>query len=247
MKQTIHHLALWAALTLAGVSAGVQAQQWTGPNQSTAPIWRQGQVGIGVEPGTDSTAALLEISRPLGGAVKPLLFRATASYKQAIGTSFEIDTERAYAGSARNQAGLLPGGEYDFAVGKGVAINTSAMTAPIPTGYRLAVGGKIIAEEVRVRLIKNWSDYVFRPDYRLAPLPDIEGYIRAHGHLPGIPNAAEVEANGVEVGQMQAKLLAKIEELTLHAIAQQKAIDGLRAQLARVELERTAAPHAEQR
>lgn len=247
MKQTSHrHLALWTALTLSGISAGVQAQQWTGANQSTAPIWREGQVGIGVEPGTDSTAALLEIRRPLSGT-DPLLFRATSSYKQAIGTKFEIDTERAYAGGARTQAAFLPGGEYDFAVGKGVAINTSAMTAPIPTGYRLAVGGKIIAEEVRVKLIKNWSDYVFRPDYRLAPLPDIEGYIRAHGHLPGIPNAAEVEANGVEVGQMQAKLLAKIEELTLHAIAQQKAIDGLRAQLARVELERTAAPHAEQR
>ena len=63
-----------------------------------------------------------------------------------------------------------------------------------------------------------WSDYVFRPGYRLRPLREVGQYIQENGHLPGIPTEAEVKEKGVSVGDMQAKLLAKVEELTLHMI-----------------------------
>lgn len=83
--------------------------------------------------------------------------------------------------------------------------------------YALAVNGVIGAKEVIVTL-SGWSDYVLRPDYRLRPLSEVNAYIKEHGHLPDIPSEAEVKSKGVSVGDMQARLLAKIEELTLHMI-----------------------------
>jgi hypothetical protein len=86
--------------------------------------------------------------------------------------------------------------------------------------HKLAVNGTVRAKEVIVDT--GWSDYVFADDYRLAPLSEVESHIKAKKHLPGIPSAAEVEQGGVSIGDMQARLLAKVEELTLHVIAQEK-------------------------
>jgi hypothetical protein len=78
----------------------------------------------------------------------------------------------------------------------------------------------------------GWSDYVFAADYALAPLSEVEAHIKAHHTLPGVPSASEVADHGISVGDMQARLLAKIEELTLHQIEQEKL---LRLQSQRVE------------
>ena len=95
--------------------------------------------------------------------------------------------------------------------------------------HKLAVNGTIKAKEVIVETI-GWSDYVFADDYRLAPLSEVEAHIVEKKHLPGIPSAAEVTANGVNVAQVQAALLAKVEELTLHLIAQEKSLRELKAE-----------------
>ena len=73
----------------------------------------------------------------------------------------------------------------------------------------------------------GWSDYVFKSDYRLRPLKEIALYIKANHHLPDIPSEAEVKENGVSLGEMQSKLLAKIEELTLHVIREHERNDRL--------------------
>ncbi len=96
---------------------------------------------------------------------------------------------------------------------------------------KLAVNGRIRAKEVIVET--NWSDFVFDPGYRLAPLSEVERHIKAHGTLPGVPSEAEVAKEGVSVGDMQARLLQKIEELTLHAIEQEKRLNEQRAQIER--------------
>lgn len=101
--------------------------------------------------------------------------------------------------------------------------------ADMPAGYRLAVAGNIICEEVRVALPGTWPDYVFDENYKLHTPAEIEQFIKANNHLPGIPSAAEVAENGVTLGDMQARLLEKIEELTLLVIEQQKQIDALKA------------------
>jgi hypothetical protein len=98
-------------------------------------------------------------------------------------------------------------------------------TSNIPTNYKLAVAGKIIAEEVVVQLKSEWPDFVFKPDYRLMPLHQVEQFVKTNKHLPGIPSAAQVEEKGLSMGEMQNKLLQKIEELTLYMIEQQKQID----------------------
>ncbi|ATP58042.1 hypothetical protein CPT03_16995 [Pedobacter ginsengisoli] len=89
---------------------------------------------------------------------------------------------------------------------------------------KLAVNGNIRAHEIKVETA-NWPDYVFAKGYELPSLKEIEAHIKEKGHLPGIPSAEEVKTNGVNLGEMNAKLLKKIEELTLHLVEQQKRND----------------------
>lgn len=98
---------------------------------------------------------------------------------------------------------------------------------------KLSVNGTIRAKEVIVETA-GWSDYVFEDNYNLAPLSEVEQHIKANKHLPGIPSADDVAAQGIDVGEMQAKLLAKIEELTLHVIRQEKEIEALKRENAEV-------------
>jgi hypothetical protein len=84
-------------------------------------------------------------------------------------------------------------------------------------GTKLAVNGTITTKEVIVTNT-GWADYVFKPGYRLPALSDVGAYIQEHHHLPGVPSEKEVQEKGVGLGEMQAKLLANVEELTLHMI-----------------------------
>lgn len=82
---------------------------------------------------------------------------------------------------------------------------------------KLVVNGKIRSEEIKVEIV-NGPDYVFETNYKLPTLRQIKKYINANKHLPEIPPAKEMEANGVDLGEMNMKLLKKIEELTLYHI-----------------------------
>lgn len=104
-------------------------------------------------------------------------------------------------------------------------------TASMPAGYKLAVGGKMVAEEVVIKLQANWPDYVFEPGYRLPSLSELEKFIIAHKHLPGVPTTEEVKENGVATGEMNAILLKKVEELTLYLIELKKENDQLKIKL----------------
>ncbi|MEM8847760.1 MAG: hypothetical protein AAGD17_11720 [Bacteroidota bacterium] len=95
-----------------------------------------------------------------------------------------------------------------------------------PNGWRLAVNGKIRAKEIKVET--GWSDFVFENTYNLPTLQEVEYHIKEKGHLKDIPSAKEVEENGIFLGEMDAKLLQKIEELTLYTIQQQKEIEELK-------------------
>jgi len=101
---------------------------------------------------------------------------------------------------------------------------------------KLDVNGTIRAKEVKVTL-DGWSDFVFAPTYKLKPLTEVEKYIKTNGHLENIPSAKEVKENGVIVGDMQAKLLEQVEQLTLYSIEQEKANSELKQKLANQEKE----------
>jgi hypothetical protein len=90
--------------------------------------------------------------------------------------------------------------------------------------------GKLKAKEVQVTLA-GWPDFAFEEDYNLLPLPELEQYIKQNSRLPQIPSAAEVEENGLDLGDMQSKLLLKIEELTLYILQQEKKMTDLQNQI----------------
>lgn len=87
----------------------------------------------------------------------------------------------------------------------------------------LSVKGNIRAHQVKVE-VDNWPDYVLKPKYQLPSLIETEQFIKENGHLPEIPKASEVEANGLSLGEMNKLMMKKIEELTLHLIEKDKEI-----------------------
>ncbi|HLP65068.1 hypothetical protein [Flavobacterium sp.] len=98
---------------------------------------------------------------------------------------------------------------------------------PNATGnYKLFVEGGILTEKVKVALrgTANWADYVFDDNYKLMPLSDVEKFIRVNKHLPGVDSASDLAKDGLDVAEMQAKQMEKIEELTLYVIEQDKIV-----------------------
>jgi hypothetical protein len=94
-------------------------------------------------------------------------------------------------------------------------------------GYSLAVNGSAIFTQAIVKLYANWPDYVFKKGYVRPSLISLSRYIKANNHLPGLPSADSVAKNGIDLGANQARLLQKIEELTLYIIEQDRKIDAL--------------------
>ncbi|MDX2188023.1 MAG: hypothetical protein SFV32_13900 [Opitutaceae bacterium] len=111
-----------------------------------------------------------------------------------------------------------------------VGIGTSTPT------HKLTVNGSVRAKEVIVEAA-GWPDYVFEEGYQRLSLSEIEKHLAEFRHLPGIPSSAEVAKKGVSIGEMQVKLLQKLEEMTLHMIDLQKQNDELRCEIE--ELKRT--------
>lgn len=105
----------------------------------------------------------------------------------------------------------------------------------ISTGsHQLAVEGSIGAREIKVEA-SGWSDFVFENDYELRTLEEVEQHINENGHLPEIPSEAEVTENGINLGEMNAKLLQKIEELTLYLIEQNKELKTANQRIGQME------------
>jgi hypothetical protein len=101
-------------------------------------------------------------------------------------------------------------------------------------GYKLAVNGSIRAKEIKVEAAP-WPDYVFTKTHKLVSLGDLEKYIQINQHLPNIPSAAEVEKDGIKLGEMNSKLLEKIEEITLYLIEMKKENEALKTRLDKLE------------
>lgn len=124
------------------------------------------------------------------------------------------------------------GNESDIFVvsrnGQNVGIGTTSNSA-LSSTFKLHVNGKIRAKEIVVET--GWADYVFEDDYELRSLEDVETYIENNGHLPDVPSAQHVEEHGVTVGEMEAVLLRKVEELTLYVIEMKKENDALKAEV----------------
>lgn len=137
-------------------------------------------------------------------------------------------------GQMRLQIGN-PAARFSFFVGDAKEVMTIKGDGNIGIGttnpgtYKLAVEGKFGAREVIVTQ-SAWADFVFQDHYRLKPLREVEKFIKENKHLPDVPSEKDVLKDGVNLGDMDAVLLQKIEELTLYIIEQGKSIDLLRKQ-----------------
>lgn len=132
-----------------------------------------------------------------------------ALFMSGPGRSIRLVT---YDGTYRERLRISPNGK--------VGINT---TSP---NHQLSVNGTIGAKEINVATT-GWADYVFSSTYQLMSLSELEYLIKEKGHLPGIPTEKEVVKNGVNLLEMNIKLLEKVENLTLYIIDQERRIKDL--------------------
>ena len=197
-----------------GTSYGARyGQYYSGPDAN---------VGIGLTRFT-SPVAKLEInnSNALGNTSTGLLVTNNGGLG-SNGIISKVNSSDAKALSVFNTST-----ENFYVKGNGVVM---AKALNISDKMVVTIDGKIWAQEVKVALsnIYGFPDFVFTKNYKLRPLKDIEVYIKENGHLPGIPTATEVKKNGLDLGEMNTKLLQKIEELTLYMIDLQKQIEELK-------------------
>ena len=96
-------------------------------------------------------------------------------------------------------------------------------------GYALAVAGSMIAEKVVVKLRGAWPDYVFSPSYALPGIQEVKSYIQANGHLPNVPSQAQVQAAGIDLAEVSAALLRKLEEQQLYIIQLEERLSAIEA------------------
>jgi hypothetical protein len=105
---------------------------------------------------------------------------------------------------------------------------TGTLTASALNVQSARIDGTLCTKEVQVAATPCWPDFVFEEDYPLMSLPETEQFIKANKHLPNVPSAAEVEANGIHLGEMNAILIQKVEELTLYILDLQNQINELK-------------------
>ncbi len=178
----------------------------------------------------------------------------------AVGIKLSLSTEESGGNESDKWDGLLaytePGAEFGNSMGLAIYTNQAAGWGQAPTEkmritaggnvgigttnpqYLLSVNGTIQAKEVLVNT--GWADYVFQPDYRVRPLAEVAAFIKANHHLPDIPSETEIKDKGVSLGDMQTKLLAKIEELTLQMIQLDEKNRTLEKRVAQIQAARVA-------
>jgi hypothetical protein len=207
------HLLVIATLAVLALNTHVKAQWIT--NGSAIYNSNTGNVGIG----TTSPTTKLEIVGPTPGNGANI--RANGDILVNAGGSLFFDGNYSYGSgsfirpvSTNTQAFFTSGTERMRITPSGsIGIGTAS------TGtFKLAVEGKIGAREVNVTTTSPWPDYVFECSYRLPSLFDVKNYISRFKHLPEVPSATEVETSGINLGEMNAVLLKKVEELTLYMI-----------------------------
>ncbi|MAN03564.1 MAG: hypothetical protein CMI35_10810 [Owenweeksia sp.] len=115
---------------------------------------------------------------------------------------------------------------YDSSIVVGRNGNMSIGCNKTDSTFALTVKGEILADAIT--LSSDWADYVFEDNYNLMGLDELQNYIQKHGHLPGIPTTGEIRSEGLQVAQMQVKMMEKIEELTLYVLQLHRENKGLK-------------------
>ncbi len=233
-----------AVIAMMGISLGVSAQLTdTGGNigiGTTNPKSKldvNGNVNI-TAPGSSwitgktGTGGITSSTQLTSNAYHPLIRQKTSS-----GHFINLGGLRDYFGFfGYDKSRTLNG--YDHSMVMNLNTGNVGIGTIITGNHKLAVEGSIGAREIKVEA-NGWSDFVFYEDYELPTLKEVENHIKEKGHLKDIPSAKEVEKNGFFLGEMDAKLLQKIEELTLYTIAQEKKLKSQEEEIKELKKEKT--------
>jgi hypothetical protein len=185
-------------------------------------VSQAGHVGIGTE---DPGARLTVIGNGGGNVDVAVNGRIATGDASSSGGVWLNGARTMFIGQNSPTAiGMYTNGDWRFVVNNegNVGIGTTS-----PGSFKLAVNGKIWAQEVNVAMTNPGPDYVFEPTYNLLPLSEVESYIKANKHLPEVPSAKQMEEEGLNLKEMNLMLLKKVEELTLHLIEQEKKANEL--------------------
>lgn len=147
----------------------------------------------------------------------------------AEGYRFTVGGKARFSGDVHTDQKLSATGAVT--VGTTLTVGTDASVyggLAVGNGFACDNQGNVKAKRLKVTLT-DWPDYVFGEGYRLRPLAEVEEYVKEHSHLPDVPSAAEVEAEGADLGEMNKVLLQKVEELTLYIIDLQRQINELKS------------------
>jgi len=192
-----------------------------------------GRVGIGTEE-MDYNARLQVEGEDTSSNMRRTTLRISSGAQEMYIDGNEIDSNEKIYINHNSENEIELGGfvtaKNHVVMERNVGIEGNVGIGTDNLDYKLNVNGTIKAKKIILQT-GGWSDFVFYDDYDLMNLEDVEDYINKEGHLPGIPSADEVHSNGVSVGDTQAKLLQKIEEMTLYLIKQKKEIDELKARM----------------
>jgi hypothetical protein len=209
--------------------------QWS-VNGSHIYNTNSGSVGIGVS----SPTTLLDVAKSMTEptiSVRNLGSNGGASfrmYDQLSGAEWKFKATSTGGFKIRDNAFALDVIQVEANSAANVIYINAAGNLGIGTANpteKLAVNGNIKCKQVEVSLT-GWSDFVFEDDYVLMPLAEVDAFIRENNHLPGVPSADEVITNGANLGEMDAILLKKIEELTLYVIELKKENEELKSLIA---------------
>lgn len=208
---------------------------WENGTQGRFIVTSGGRVGIGttnpnhelVVQGNDPALQVRDdtTDNSANAARFELLERAGGSFDGGAFFWWNGETNKLLIGTKRN-------GDNTNVLVVDRATNSVGIGTQTPGNYRLAVNGSVRAKEVVVET--GWSDFVFDPNYTLPSLDEVEKHISEHHQLPDIPSATEVLNQGVKVGEMESKLLQKVEELTLYLISMNNRVRELEAENGRL-------------
>lgn len=184
----------------------------------------RGSVNVSsLNPGATTSASIIS-GRPNGHLVIDIS-------ANDINDSFAVRTDQNTDGTVDHLAMVIKA-SGDMGIG------TSSPSEKLEVAGNALIDGEIYSKKVKVSTDPgNWPDYVFEPSYKLQSLNELEKYIQANKHLPEVPSAIEVKEKGQDLGEIQATLLKKVEELTLYMIEQNKKQESLKDRLNNLEQE----------
>ncbi|MDR1682142.1 MAG: hypothetical protein LBS25_01965 [Candidatus Symbiothrix sp.] len=205
---------------------------------NTMTFLQNGNVGIG----TTTPQALFDIGSATANEMKSILARLSEGGTSWLGVK-AYDSQPTYDKMFAIEHKFYNVVNNSINFHRGGGTSDGSITFDVHGGRRIAkfcyrgldVFGTVAAKHVIITETE-WADFVFHDNYRLRPLSEVSNFITEHKHLPEIPSAQEVKASeGVDLGEMQTKLLQKIEELTLYLIEQDNKIQTLEAKIQELE------------